>query len=68
MSIYNFGPQNNGHPEESMVPGMARRRVTFEDVTSQLEQAIDKIRKRAAELEDEDVTYHLTLSTERDES
>jgi hypothetical protein len=66
MTISNIG-QNDTPREFSEVPGQTRRREVVDDVQTELEDAIHKIRKRASEVERDDERIHITLSTERKE-
>jgi len=52
---------------ESLVPGQTRRREVVDDVESDLQDALKKIRKRAIEVSGDDAKIYITLSTKREE-
>lgn len=66
MTISNLTRKDPGPRESSEVPGQVRRRVTLEGAED-IEEGLAKIKKRIGEVRGENVTCHVTLSTERDE-
>lgn len=67
MTISNIR-QNDTPREFSEIPGQTRRREIVDDVQTELEDALRKIRKRACEVENEGQRIHIALSTERKEN
>lgn len=52
------------YQKDSLIPGMVRRRTTFED-KQKLQEAVEEIQKGLERVDDDGVVYHLTLSVER---
>jgi hypothetical protein len=55
---------NSRNRSGSVVPGTTRRRESF-DEKGDFDEVVDRIRKKLESIRDDDVTYHLALTTER---
>lgn len=55
---------NRSNKSGSVVPGTTRRRESFDD-KDEFEGVVERLRKKLDTIQDENVTYHLALTTER---
>lgn len=54
----------NRNQSGSVVPGTTRRRESFTG-KEEFDEVVERLRKKMNNIQDENVTYHLALTTER---
>jgi ADP-dependent phosphofructokinase/glucokinase len=63
MPLTRNSDRNN---QGSLVPGTTRRRESFRD-KSEFDDVVERLRKKLNNIADENLRYHLALTTERTE-